>query len=246
MSRRLLFPSLITACALAIAPATAAHAKAIAFDITVQGEITETWQRSALTPSAPCAPFQDRSGHATITFKTPKQRVLIGVDRGIRGKVTAAVHVDRTGSDNSRPTEQGCEIERQPTSGCGAHDYKSPVKFANARAFSLHLPRGDRSLYAYGCPYPPNNPGWQNDFDSIMALWQTESKADWRGHVFGGCTARGRDRRPRNRFTLRYADRITVPYGHGWDGAYAADVEWSVSFKRVARRYKTPRCSSIR
>ena len=96
------------------------------------------------------------------------------------------------------------------------------------------------------CPYPPNNPAWDNDFESIMALWKTGSKADWRGHVFGGCTASGRDRKPRNRFQLRYSDRIVAPYGHGWQGEYVADVEWTVDFKRVAKRYKVPRCSSIR
>ncbi len=248
MNGCLLLPGLITACALASLPSTA-QAKGLAFDVTVKGQIKESWQRTGHTQFAPCAPNQDRSGQATITFAAPKSRVLIGLDRGIRGQVVADVHVERTGADNSQPTEAGCEIERESTSACGAHDFKSAIKFPNERAFSFYLLEGERhrySNYANGCPYPPNNPTWNNDFESIMALWKTESKADWRGHVFGGCTAGGKDRRPRNRFQIRYADRIVAPYGNGWGGKYAADVEWTVDFKRVARRYKVPRCSSIR
>ena len=250
MSSRTPFLGLLFACSLLALPSTAS-AKGLAFDVTVKGQIKETWKRTGFTQYAPCAPNQDRSGQATITFDSgAPSRVLIGLDRGIRGKVVANVHVDRTGADNSQPTEPGCEIERTDTSACGAADYKTQVRFANEYPFNFSLPDGDRHFYSrydHGCPYPPNNPAWEDvDFDSIMALWKTESKADWRGHVFGGCTASGRDRKPRNRFQVRYADRIVAPYGNGWAGDYVADVEWTVDFKRVAKRYRVPRCSSIR
>ncbi len=249
MSRRTPFLGLLLVCALISFPSTAT-AKGLAFDISVKGQVKETWQRTGHTQFAPCSPNEDRSGSATIAFDSgaPK-RVLIGLDRGIRGKVVADVHVARTGADNSTSTEPGCQPELQNADACGANDYKSQVKFSNRGAFRISLLEGDSRFYGaynHGCPYPPNNPAWDNDFESIMALWKTESKADSRGHVFGGCTAGGKDRRPRNRFQIRYADRIVAPYGNGWGGKYAADVEWTVDFKRVARRYKVPRCSSIR
>ena len=230
-------------------PSTAS-AKGYPFNITVTGTVTESWSQSGFTEFAACAPNVERSGHATIAFATKRSRMLIGGDRGFRGKLVADVHVDRTGVDKATPTNpRDSDDCTQPTfadaSGCGARDYTSPVQLPPAGPLSVAI-QGDKSLYrgaGQNCPYPPNPQDVTDlEFQSPMALWKAKVAQPWRHWVFGGCTANGRANKPRKSFTVRFHDAITSAIGHGWQGQHTAAIDWAVKFERVGRVPRVPPC----
>lgn len=226
----------------------AASAKGYAFNVTITGTVNETWSQSAVTQYAACSPNVERSGNATITFATKPSKVLIGLDRGIRGKLVADVHVDRSGVEKRTPTTGGSGCE-QPNfadaSGCGSRDYKSPVQTPPDGPFSVAI-HGDKSLYTgtgENCPYPPNPQDVTDlEFESPMALWKAKVTQPWRHWVFGGCTASGKANKPRKSWTVRYKDTITTPIGRGWQGQHTAAIDWAVKFERIGRTPRVPPC----
>jgi hypothetical protein len=232
---------------LLVLPVTAG-AKGYPFNITVTGTVSETWSQSGLMQFAPCAPNVERSGQTTIAFATNRSRILIGGDRGFRGKLVAAVHVDRAGLEKRTPTRAASDCT-QPTfadaSGCGARDYNSPVQLPPDGPLYVAI-HGDKSLYAgegENCPYPPNPQDVTDlEFESPMALWKAKVAQPWRHWVFGGCTASGKANRPRKSWTVRFDDTITTPIGRDWQGQHTAAIDWAVKFERVGRVPRVPPC----
>src|SRR3954453_24015006 len=71
------------------------------FDVTVQGQLTETWTKN-INHEYGCSPRTESSGGATIKFSTPnKARVTAGAYTGFHGSPLAEVRVERHGQSRN-------------------------------------------------------------------------------------------------------------------------------------------------
>jgi hypothetical protein len=215
------------------------------FDVTVQGQMVESWTKNWNHPYA-CSPRTESSGGATIEFATRKKyRVTADPYTGFHGRPLVDVTVDRHGQSrevnlDGTPAPCGEVTPDLDGSACGQRTFLSRLALPKTSRFGFDL-RGDRHEYGPDCPYPPATPALAEDFyESTSAIGLNPSKVNWHDKLFGGCDAKGRCHKGRKRVTMHHVQHFVSPYGKAeWGedvtGDYVADIDWTVKITRVGK-----------
>jgi hypothetical protein len=207
------------------------------FDVTVQGQMVETWEKN-VNHRYGCSPRTESSGGATIKFATPrKYRVTAGAYTGFHGRPPVDVSVSRAGQSRAvnldgSPAPCGDASPDRDGSACGARTFRSRLLLTKLSRFGFGL-EGDKHEYGYECPYPEATPALAEDFyESTSIIGSNGSNIDWYPKLFGG----------KRNVTFHFTKHVSSPYGKpewGQDitGSYEADIEWTARFHRVTKAH---------
>jgi len=238
-SRRLLAP---TCAALALAAALPTSAGAVGasarYQVSIQGEVKETWNYSENSDGYACEPRHEGNGTATARFASPgSHKLRFHTEHGIRGRVPVNVTVQRNGARRSfyRDPECGRNDRVSDNSGCGTVAYRARAGGfgIQGRSFGFGI-AGDRDRWNGKCPVA-EDPLPKYDLDPLAML-----------HPEYGPRLRTRKlidkllHPRRKRWVLRHTKRVVLPYtrsefGGTQSGQYVADIAWTVTFRRVSR-----------
>jgi hypothetical protein len=212
---------------LALIPAARASAgnETIPFEVSVKGQIHETFQRTEGCIA--------ESGGADLSFTTHGfRRTSVKAYGGWRDDLLAGIHSERGGMRTV-----SCDGDAGTTGGdCGAKDFKSRIQLdfvGNPLTLGMY---GDRRAHGYGCLYAPDAfPEEEQEFDTLQLLWDHGARSKQLFKIFGGQDGKGHRYSRTRKWTVRYKDTITRPYRYGGKtiGTYSADVEYVVEFRRL-------------
>jgi hypothetical protein len=221
---------------LAVAPASAsAVGWGAPFQVSVEGEVRESWNYWENADGYSCEPRYEGSGSAVARFKSPKSAKLrIHTERGMGGRVPVDVTVERQGARKSFYRDPECAGTGETiadASGCGTVSYKASAvgfKSEGKGEFGFGI-RDDRDKWNGRCPLAPD-PLPAHDMSPLAVLGpQYGPRFEWQKKLF---------HRRRKTFVLKHTKRVVLPYtrsefGGAQGGEYVAEIDYTITFTRT-------------
>jgi hypothetical protein len=223
-------------CLAAIPSSASAIGAKASYQVSIDGEIRESWNYFENADGYACEPRYEGNGTAVARFKSPASSKLRVHDyRGFGGSIPVDVTVERQGFRQTTYREARCTgQETKDASGCGTTSYRTRAGgfiTQGKKQFGFGLTRDD-GRWADRCPLAENPTPSERDYSITNVLApQYGPTFDWHRKLL---------RTRKKTYVLKHTKHVVIPYkrsefGGGQGGEYVADVSYTLNFRLVGK-----------